>query len=96
VGLNKFAMPEETEAEEEFFEVDERVEEIQKGKLSAMKAGRKEGEVKQALKALELGIDQDENLMPKIVEAVKCYATIGEICGVMRGKWGEFRAPTYV
>ena len=97
VGLNKFAMPEETEAEEEeFFEVDERVEEIQTGKLSAMKAGRKEGEVKEALRALELGIDQDENLMPKIIEAVKCYATIGEICGVMRGKWGEFRAPTYV
>jgi methylmalonyl-CoA mutase N-terminal domain/subunit len=97
VGLNKFAMPEETEAEEEaFFEVDERVEEIQKGKLSAMKAGRKEGEVKEALKALELAIDQDENLMPKIIEAVKCYATIGEICGVMREKWGEFRASTYV
>ena len=52
--------------------------------------------VKDALKALEGAIDQNENLMPKIIEAVKCYATIGEICGVMRGKWGEFKASTYV
>lgn len=97
VGLNKFAMREEEEAEQEnIFEVDERVEEVQKGKLSTTKTGRAEGDVKNALKALEGAIDRNENLMPKIIEAVKCYATIGEICGVMRDKWGEFKAPTYV
>jgi methylmalonyl-CoA mutase N-terminal domain/subunit len=97
VGLNKFAMPEEREIDEEdIFEIDAGVEEVQKGKLSTVKAGRTEGEVKDALKALERAIDQDDNLMPRIIEAVKCYATIGEICGVMREKWGEFRAPTYI
>jgi methylmalonyl-CoA mutase N-terminal domain/subunit len=34
--------------------------------------------------------------MPHIIEAVKSYATIGEICGVMREKWGEFQASTYI
>ena len=97
VGLNKFAMSEEKDlGEEDIFEVDAGVEAAQKGKLSAVKAERKEGEVKDALKALERAIDQNENLMPRIIEAVKCYATIGEICGVMREKWGEFKAPTYV
>ena len=34
--------------------------------------------------------------MPQIIAAVKSYATIGEICGVMRSQWGEFKAPTYI
>jgi methylmalonyl-CoA mutase N-terminal domain/subunit len=97
VGLNKYAMPEEEElGEEDIFEVDARVEPAQIGKLSAVKAERTEVKVKDALKTLERAIDQNENLMPKIIEAVKSYATIGEICGVMRKKWGEFRAPSYV
>jgi methylmalonyl-CoA mutase N-terminal domain/subunit len=97
VGLNKYAMPEEEDlGEEDIFEVDARVEPAQIGKLSAVKAERTEVKVKDALKTLERAIDQNENLMPKIIEAVKSYATIGEICGLMRKKWGEFRAPTYV
>lgn len=97
VGLNKYTMPDEKDVEvEDIFEVDARVEEVQNGKLSAVKAERNEGDVKEALKAIEGAIDQDENLMPKIIEAVKCYATIGEICRVMREKWGEFKAPTYI
>jgi methylmalonyl-CoA mutase N-terminal domain/subunit len=41
-------------------------------------------------------IDQKENLMPYIIEAVKCYASLGEICGVMREKWGEYSPPVYI
>ena len=97
VGLNKFVMPDEKDVEEQdIFKVDEEVEDLQKEKLLRVKAERIESDVKQTLSRLELAIDRDENLMPYIVEAVKCYATIGEICGVMRQKWGEFRAPTYI
>jgi methylmalonyl-CoA mutase N-terminal domain/subunit len=53
-------------------------------------------QVKSSFEALALGIDKNENLMPPIIAAVKAYATIGEICGVMRSKWGEFKAPTYI
>lgn len=97
VGLNKFVMPDEKDVEEQdIFKVDEEVEDLQKEKLLRVKAERIESDVKQTLSRLELAINRDENLMPYIVEAVKCYATIGEICGVMRQKWGEFRAPTYI
>jgi len=97
VGLNKFVMPEQEEVEEhDIFESDPRVEAIQKEKLGAVKAKRNGKDVQHALSELEGAIDRDENLMPYIIEAVKCYATIGEICGVMREKWGEFRPPTYI
>ena len=97
VGLNKFVMPEEEEVEEhDIFESDPRVEVVQKEKLAAVKAKRNAKDVQHALSELEDAIDRDKNLMPYIIEAVKSHATIGEICGVMREKWGEFRAPTYI
>ena len=36
------------------------------------------------------------NLMPHLIEAVEAYATIGEICTVLRGVWGEFKEPAVV
>jgi methylmalonyl-CoA mutase N-terminal domain/subunit len=44
-----------------------------------------------ALKKLGEAIDRGENLMPPIIDAVKCYASIGEVCAVMRERWGEYR-----
>jgi len=97
VGLNKYVMPEEVGIEkQDIFEVDAGVEDVQKQKLARVKAERNDKEIRESLDELEKAIDKDENLMPYIIEAVKCYATVGEICGVMRKRWGEFRAPTYI
>jgi methylmalonyl-CoA mutase N-terminal domain/subunit len=97
VGLNRFTMEEEDGFEEkDIFESDPQVEPVQKAKLAAVKAKRDSGEVKRALGNLAGAIDRDENLMPSIIHAVKQYATLGEICGIMREKWGEFRSPTYI
>jgi len=97
VGLNKYTMPEEEDLEQQdIFEVDASVEVTQKQKLDAVKAKRKDEDVRRSLNELDKAIERDENLMPSIIEAVRCYATIGEICGIMRRKWGEFRAPTYI
>jgi methylmalonyl-CoA mutase N-terminal domain/subunit len=97
VGLNKFVMPEEEHGEEHgLFEADEKVEEIQKEKLASVKAKRNGAEVRKSLGSLESAIDRDENLMLPVIGAVKSYATVGEICGVMRKKWGEFKAPTFI
>jgi methylmalonyl-CoA mutase, N-terminal domain len=97
VGLNKFAAPDEKGMEEHnLLEIDSQVEEVQKKKLAATKSSRKGNEVKNALSELGNAIEKKENLMPHLINAVKCYATIGEICGVMRQKWGEFRGPTYI
>jgi len=97
VGLNKFAAPDEKGVEgHDILEIDSQVEPVQKKKLAAIKSSRKENEVKNALSELGNAVEKNENLMPHLVNAVKRYATIGEICGVMRQKWGEFRGPTYI
>ncbi|MBU2497704.1 MAG: methylmalonyl-CoA mutase [Proteobacteria bacterium] len=97
VGLNKFVMPGEDEiGDQDIFQVDPLVEELQKEKLASIKAGRAEADVKRTLTELGGAIDRNDNLMPFIIDAVKSYVSIGEICGVMREKWGEFRAPTYI
>jgi methylmalonyl-CoA mutase N-terminal domain/subunit len=97
VGLNKFGSSGEKGIEgHDILEIDSQVEEVQKKKLAAIKSSRKENEVKKALSELGNAVEKNENLMPHIINAVKCYATIGEICGVLRQKWGEFRGPTYI
>lgn len=96
VGLNKFVMEEEDMAEHDIFEFDPEVGKLQKEKLAAIKAKRSSKEVRSALEDLGKAIDHDENLMPSIIKAVKSYATIGEICDVMREKWGEFQPSTYI
>jgi methylmalonyl-CoA mutase N-terminal domain/subunit len=97
VGLNKYAMAEEEDVmEQDIFQVDASVEDFQREKLARVKAERHEKEIQRRLKDLEKAIEKDENLMPYIIQAVKSYATVGEICRVMREKWGEFRASTYI
>lgn len=97
VGLNKFVMPEEQDLEEQdIFESDPKVESIQKEKGKEVKAKRNDKEVRLALKELDDAIDGNENLMPHIIAAVKRYVTLGEICQVMREKWGEFEPTTYI
>ena len=97
VGLNKYAADGEKGIEEQdIFEVDPGVEEYQKEKLSRVRAERSTEEVQKHLADLSQAMERDENLMPSIIEAVKSYATVGEICRVMREKWGEFKASTYI
>jgi len=97
VGLNKFIMPaDEGFEEQDIFESDPRVEQIQKEKLAQVKANRDGNRVKRALGDLDKAIDRFLNLMPYIIEAVKCYASLGENCDIMRDKWGEYRPPIYI
>ncbi|GAB6144784.1 acyl-CoA mutase large subunit family protein [Desulfocicer niacini] len=94
VGLNRFQMDEENEMDQQdIFEIDENVETHQKEKLKALKSRRDNQKVENALKALADAIPKDENLMPFIIESVRSYATIGEICRIMRDQWGEYKAP---
>ena len=58
-----------------------------------MKAKRDNDAVKAALADLKKACqDDDANLMPYILTAVKTYATLGEICNVMREVFGEYEA----
>ena len=96
VGLNSFELEEDATTAQDLFEVDDSVETVQCGKLSALKKRRDADKVARALNELAGAIKRDENLMPCIIDAVKVYATVGEICNLMREQWGEFKAPIYI
>ncbi len=66
----------------------------QRERLAAVKAARDGQAVAAALARLRRAAASDENAMPAIVEAVRVYATVGEITGVFREVFGEFREPS--
>lgn len=91
VGVNKFQIEE--KPIEGLLRVDASVGELQKKKLADLRAKRDNAAVTAALAKLEAACnDENVNLMPIILEAVKTYATLGEICGVMRKVFGEYQA----
>ncbi len=93
VGVNQFQIEE--KAPEGLLRVDAAVGEFQKQKLAKLKAERDNKAVEEKLAALEAGCkDEDVNLMPLILDAVRVYATLGEICGVMRKVFGLYEAHT--
>jgi len=95
VGLNKYVMDEEPPSDD-IFEIDGEVETRQRAKLAALRARRDNTKVDAALNNLTDAIKAGQNVMPQLVEAVKAYATIGEICKVMRQQYGEYKSPTII
>jgi methylmalonyl-CoA mutase N-terminal domain/subunit len=90
VGLNRFQSQEAEEAQG-LFEADPKVEARQKAGLAELKRRRSQADVHKALVLLEEAIAAGANVMPAVLAAVKAYATVGEICAVMRRRWGEYR-----
>ena len=90
VGVNRFSVDEEHKLD--YLRVNPDAEKEQKDGLASMKAERNLGRVQETLDALRNGAEGDANLVPLILEAVKAYATIGEICDTLRGIFGEYRA----
>ncbi len=91
VGVNKFQIEE--KPVEGLLRVDSSVGELQKQKLAELRAKRDNAAVRDKLALLEEAAgDEDKNLMPFILDAVKVYATLGEICGVLRKVFGEYEA----
>lgn len=93
VGLNRFQEQQDESVDIEPFEVDPAVEPRQKEALARTKAARNADAVSDALAQVAGAIAADENVMPSVIQAVKAYATVGEIAGVMRRAWGEYRPP---
>ncbi|MHA1907035.1 MAG: acyl-CoA mutase large subunit family protein [Candidatus Thorarchaeota archaeon] len=91
VGVNKFEVDEEQTFD--YLRVDPSMEVEQVKRLKTLKDTRSPGKVNAALAALKAGADGDANLVSLILDAVKVYATLGEICGVLREVFGEYTAP---
>ena len=62
-------------------------------RLTAVRERRDDAVVKEKLEVLREKAGGDENLMPHLIEAVKAYATVGEIADVFRDVFGEFDEP---
>ncbi|MBO8163105.1 MAG: methylmalonyl-CoA mutase family protein [Brevibacillus sp.] len=90
VGMNCFQL--EDEPQPELLRVDPSIGRKQKEKLDALRARRDNAITEQTLARLRQGAEGTENLMPLILDCVRHYATIGEICGVLREVFGEYRA----
>ena len=73
------------------FKVNSAIESEQVAALRNLKASRKNEAVDAALKEIDSAVSLSANLMPPIIKAVSCYATIGEICAVLRKHYGEYQ-----
>ena len=92
VGVNSYTIEE--PPPEGLLKVDPSVEKAQYAKLRDVREKRDNGEVGERLRALAGAAEGPDNLMPFILDAVRVYATLGEICGVMREKFGEYTPQT--
>ncbi len=88
VGLNKFAVKE--EAPKNLLKLDAQAEECQIEKLHKVKAQRDNTKVNESLDEIRKISRTDKNLLPAFLRAVKAYATLGEICNVLREEFGEY------
>lgn len=89
VGVNCYVQTE-APSDQEILRVDPAVGERQIQKLRAMRAGRDQAAVDAALARLRSGAEGTDNIMPFLIDAVRTYATLGEICGVLREVFGEY------
>jgi methylmalonyl-CoA mutase N-terminal domain/subunit len=94
VGVNRFRSDEEPEPV--IFRVNTELARSQVERLRRIRAERDGAAAQASLERLRTAAQGDENLMPAILDAVRAYATLGEICGELRTVWGEYRAPTVV
>lgn len=89
VGLNKFSTDKETP--QKILKVNPSLREMQIKKLEEVKKNRDNEKVQEKLDAIRRGAaKEDVNLMPLVLEAVREYASIGEICNVLRREFGEY------
>ena len=89
VGLNEYVTAEEMKIP--IFRVDTRIDEERQRELQELRRRRDNSAVERTLAELDAAARGDANLLPPILAAVKAYATIGEICHVLRQVFGEHR-----
>ena len=88
VGVNAFVQQDDPPIE--ILYIDESTSDTQLAKLEMLRKTRNNDVVKRTLDALRTGARTTENLMPRILDAVRAYATVGEMCDALREVWGEY------
>ena len=88
VGVNEFVADDETSLG--ILYIDERAGDTQLAKLERLRQTRDSARVRRSLEALTAGARSTANTMPLILDAVRAYATVGEMCDALREVWGEY------
>jgi methylmalonyl-CoA mutase N-terminal domain/subunit len=91
VGVNCYKGEEELSIP--LLKIDEEGEKKHLARLKKMREERDKGTVDKTLESLRKAAEGEENLMPYILKAVQAYATLGEICDVLREVFGEYKEP---
>jgi methylmalonyl-CoA mutase N-terminal domain/subunit len=91
VGVNQFVTQESAAERPEILRVDPAIEQAQREKLARIRAERDANRAQEMMTRLEQAAKTSENLMPLFIAAVEAEVTLGEICGVLRGAWGEYQ-----
>jgi methylmalonyl-CoA mutase N-terminal domain/subunit len=94
-GVNRFAAKDDAGTEVEVHRVPIELERAQVDRVRKVRAGRDRAAVAGALERLSVAARSTDNLMPTIVEAVRAYATVGEITGVLRRVFGTYVPPGF-
>ncbi len=94
VGVNDYL--EGGDQPQTIFSVDRRLVDEQLSRLEHHRRERDPEAVASAIAGLKAACEGDVNLLPPILDAVRAYATLGEICGAMREVFGEYRPPTVI
>jgi methylmalonyl-CoA mutase N-terminal domain/subunit len=94
VGVNAFQVKEQVEMER--LTVDPAIEQAQRRRLEDLRARRDANRVSELLTRLEEAARGGENLMPLFIECVENEITLGEMCGLLRGLWGEYQPPAWL
>jgi methylmalonyl-CoA mutase N-terminal domain/subunit len=93
VGVNEFNAEEPKHLET--LVINERAQEQQCAKLKRLREHRDNETVRRALAELKRSAQENGNLMPPILECVRAYATLGEMCDILRAVFGEYREPPF-
>jgi len=94
VGVNKYAMTDEP-AEVPILVIDESVRTHQLERLEQTRTRRDSGAVANVLEKLKTAARKNENTMPATIDAVRAYATLGEICSALRDVYGIYEEPAF-
>jgi len=88
VGLNVF--PVKAETRQQTFRIDADVERRQVERLQQVKQERNQDQISATLAEVAASARDGRNVMPALLDAVKAYATVGEICGILKSVYGEY------
>jgi methylmalonyl-CoA mutase N-terminal domain/subunit len=92
VGVNKYEMKDQPQ-EVPIMVIDESVRQRQLERLELTRTKRDKGSVEKALDSLRMAAQRGDNTMPATIEAVRAYATLGEICSALRDVYGIYEEP---